>query len=67
MACAVLGLWTGMVRAFSYFACWQSEHASKLREPAHRQLRSHANAPTTERQSREAGEVRSTAYTQQNF
>ena len=31
------------------FAWWQSEHASKLRELAHTQLRSHANAPTTER------------------
>jgi len=35
------------------FACRQSEHASKLRELAHMQLPSHANAPTTERQCRE--------------
>ena len=35
------------------FACKLSEHASKLRELAHMQLRSHANVPTTERLSRE--------------
>ncbi len=56
-ACAVSGFRSGVGAADALFACWQSEHASKLREFTHRQLRSHANAPATERQSREAGEV----------
>lgn len=31
-----------------FLLCRQSEHASNLRELAHKQLRCHANAPTTE-------------------
>lgn len=47
------------------FPCRLSEHASKLRELVPEQLRSHANALTTERLCREVrGRVRSAARTQ---
>ena len=39
-----------------FLSCRQSEHASNLRELAHRQLRCHANAPTTERLCREGAQ-----------
>ena len=45
-----------VLRSIPFFACRQSEHGSILRELAHMQLCSHANAPTTERYCREGAQ-----------
>ncbi len=57
--------------AFGYegrlFLCRQSEYASNPRVLAHKRMRSHANAPTTQRHCREVRVVRSTACTDKTY